>query len=142
MKNLLTILICLFSFSTFAFADDDKEITVSQLPQTAREFLNAYFPKEEVSYAKTDLEDGDYEVRLENGVKIDFNKLGSWTDIEGHVPLPKGIVSSNIYNHVSQNFKKAKIVKIERNNKGFEIGLNDGRELIFDLNGNFVKIDD
>ena len=104
-----------------------------------QEFLKTYFPKEKVSSVMLDEKDGDYEVKLENGVKIEFNKIGSWMEIEGHVALPKGIVSSNIYDYVAHNYKKAKIFKIERDKNGFEIGLDSNVEVHFDLNGNFVK---
>ena len=139
MKNITLLLVCVLSFSAFAFADNDKPVKVEDMPMTAQEFLKAYFPKVKVASATLDEKDGDYEVRLENGVKIEFNNIGSWMEIEGHVALPKGIVSSNIYDYVAHNYKKAKIYKIERDKNGFEIELNTDVELQFDLNGNFVK---
>jgi len=142
MKNITLLLVCALSFSALAFADNDKPVKVEDMPMTAQEFLKAYFPKEKVTSATMDEKDGDYEVRLENGVKIEFNKIGSWMEIEGHTALPKGIVSSNIYDYVSHNYKKTKIFKIERDKKGFELGLDNNTELHFDLNGNFVKVDD
>ena len=137
MKKIISILICALSFS--AFADNDKPAKVEDMPMTAQEFLKTYFPKDKVLSVMLDEKDGDYEVKLENGVKIEFNKIGSWMEIEGHVALPKGIVSSNIYDYVSHNYKKTKIFKIERDKNGFEIELNTNVELQFDLNGNFVK---
>ena len=139
MKNITLLLICVLSFSAFAFADNDKPAKVEDMPMTAQEFLKTYFPKDKVLSVMLDEKDGDYEVKLENGVKIEFNKIGSWMEIEGHVALPKGIVSSNIYDYVSHNYKKTKIFKIERDKNGFEIELNTNVELQFDLNGNFVK---
>lgn len=139
MKNIFLILVCALSFSALAFADNDKPVKVEDMPMTAQEFLKAYFPKVKVASATLDEKDGDYEVRLENGVKIEFNKIGSWMEIEGHTALPKGIVSSNIYDYVAHNYKKTKIFKIERDKNGFEIGLDSNVEVHFDLNGNFVK---
>ena len=141
MKNITLLLVCALSFSALAFADNDKPVKVEDLPMTAQEFLRTYFPKENVRSVMLDENDGDYEVKLENGVKIEFNKIGSWMEIEGHVALPKGIVSSNIYDYVAHNYKKAKIYKIERDKNGFEIELDTDVELQFDLNGNFVKED-
>lgn len=139
MKNLFMILVCAFSFSALAFADNEKPAKVEDMPMTAQEFLRTYFPKEKVASVMLDEKNGDFEVKLENGVKIDFNNIGSWMEIEGHVALPKGIVSSNIYSYVSHNYKKTKIYKIERDQNGFEIELNTDVELQFDLNGNFVR---
>lgn len=130
----------MLSFSVVAQAD--KPSTIDALPKTAQEFLNTYFAKDKVASVMLDESDGDFKVRLESGAKIEFNKVGSWMEIEGLTSLPKGLVSSNIYDYVSHNYKKTKIVKIERDKNGFEIELADGRELEFDLNGNFVKLDD
>lgn len=139
MKNIFLIMICTLSFSLVALAD--KPSTIDALPKTAQEFLSTYFAKSKIASVMLDESDGDFKVKLENGVKVEFNKIGSWTEIEGLTSLPKGLVSSNIYDYVAHNYKKVKVVKIERDKKGFEIELADGRELEFDLNGNFVKID-
>lgn len=141
MKKLFSILVLCLAFCFATFADNDKIIVFEQLPKTAQEFVKTYYPKQQVINIQQDIEDGDYELRLENGVKIDFNKLGSWTEIEGRVALPKGIISSNIYNYVAKNYKKSKIYKVERNQNGFEIELSNDLDLHFDLNGNFVRID-
>ncbi|MCF0207516.1 MAG: PepSY-like domain-containing protein [Bacteroidales bacterium] len=139
MKKTILILVSVFFFAVSVFAE--KPIDFSQLPKTAQEFVNTYFAKAKVSAVLLD-DDGDYEVKLDNGVEIDFNSLGSWMEISGHVALPKGILSSNIYNYISANYKKSAIHEVERDKNGFEVKLSNGIELLFDLNGNFVRVDD
>lgn len=52
MKQIILLFACLFALQGLAKADDDRAITVDQLPQKAQEFIQKYFPKNEISLAK------------------------------------------------------------------------------------------
>ena len=45
MKQLITLTICLFIFSGIIKADNDKPVTIDELPQKAQEFLKQHFSK-------------------------------------------------------------------------------------------------
>ena len=49
MKQIILLFACLFALQGLAKADDDRAITVDQLPQKAQEFIQKYFPKNEIS---------------------------------------------------------------------------------------------
>ena len=44
MKQIILLFACLFALQGLAKADDDRAITVDQLPQKAQEFIQKYFP--------------------------------------------------------------------------------------------------
>ncbi len=119
-----------------------------KLPQPAQEMLNEYFPKAKVGMIKVDkhlLKKTDYDVKLVNGTKIEFNNAGKWTSVDCKTrEVPAGLILKPIRRYVEKNFQGVKIVKIEKKSTSFKIGLSDGVELTFDRLGNFKKaeIDD
>lgn len=139
MKNVFLITICLFSFSLFAC--ENKTSSFDKLPKTAQEFVNTYFTDSKATTVKQDIEDGDYTVKLQNGIKIKFDQMGNWTEIENLKFLPKGIVNSNIYDYIENNYPNENIIEVERDYDGIDIKLSNRLELEFDPNGNFIKID-
>ncbi len=56
MKQLITLTICLFIFSGIIKADNDKPVTIDELPQKAQEFLKQHFSKNTISYAQVEKE--------------------------------------------------------------------------------------
>ena len=52
MKKFAVLTVALlFVFALTGRADNDRPITVDQLPQKAQQFINQYFPKAKVAYA-------------------------------------------------------------------------------------------
>ncbi|MDE7097148.1 MAG: PepSY-like domain-containing protein, partial [Muribaculaceae bacterium] len=97
---------------------------------------------------KTDkhlLKKTDYDVKLVNGTKIEFNNAGKWTSVDCKTrEVPQGIIPKPIRTYVTKNFPDVKIVKIEKKSSKYEVELSDDVELTFNLLGQFkgVKIDD
>ena len=91
MKKLMTLAICLFAFIGITRADDDKPVTVDQLPQKAQTFIKQYFADKQVSLAKQerDFFDKSYEVMFVNGEKVEFDKNGEWKDVDCKFSRPR-----------------------------------------------------
>ena len=151
MKKVCTVMMSLLAMMmvTFSAAAADKySINRNDLPQAAQEFLTKYFPKARVSMVKTDthlLRPTDYDVKLVNGTKIEFNKKGQWTSVDCKTKeVPEGIILKPIRTYVKKNFPETFIVSIEKKTTYFEVELNDGVELKFDRLGGFksMKMDD
>lgn len=64
MKQIILLFACLFALQGLAKADDDRAITVDQLPQKAQEFIQKYFPKNEISLAKMEKTFGKRNMKL------------------------------------------------------------------------------
>ncbi|MDE6194532.1 MAG: PepSY-like domain-containing protein [Muribaculaceae bacterium] len=146
-KYLFLVIAVVFSF-TSGYAFDKYSIDRNDLPEAAQTFLTEYFPKAKVGMVKTDkhlLKKTDYDVKLVNGTKIEFNNSGKWTSVDCKTrEVPEGIVPKTIRTYVKKNFPDVKIVKIEKTSTKYEVGLSDDVELTFNLLGQFksMKMDD
>lgn len=140
MTKKIFILLCAVFVSLTACSKEDIPIQVSELPQTAQQFIKTYFSNQEVAYA---LKDNDsFEVAFASGYKVDFDKKGNWKEVDCKFDaIPAGIAPTSITDYVSRNFPTSFIVKIERDKKEYEVELNSGLDLKFDANGNFKKVD-
>ena len=146
MKKILLILVAVFSVGIFvAVADNDKIINKSQLPKAAQEFIDAHFAGVELLYAKEDCNVlfSSYEVRLENGVKMEFSSKGNWEEVDCQQnAVPAAIVPQPIKEYVEKNYAGNSILAIEKNRNQYEVRLSNRLELKFDKNFNIYDIDD
>lgn len=146
MKKLMILSAILVTFGiNTACADNDKPITVTQLPQTAQQFIKTHFPKEKVAFAKLerDFLETTYEVLFTNSTKVEFYKDGEWKEVDcKYSTVPAKIVPAQIAQYVTQNYPDAQVVQIDRDKRDYEVKLTNGWELTFDLNFNLIDIDD
>lgn len=125
---------------------DSYTINRDKLPVKAQEMLKEYFPKAKVGMIKVDrhlLKKTDYDVKLVNGTKIEFNNAGKWTSVDCKTrKVPDGLVMKAIRNYVTKNCNGAFITKIEdKQLSGYEITLSDGVEMKFNKLGKLTKIE-
>jgi Protein of unknown function (DUF2874). len=123
----------------------DSIITADRLPDAARSFINEYFDENTISYIKKDrgLANISYEVVLQDGTEIEFDKSGNWDSIDcKRNAVPAGLVPDAISEYIQVNFPGQLIVKIDREAFGYEIELSSDLELKFDKNGKMLEIDD
>lgn len=148
MKKLFLTLLGIMIFSLSGYAFDKYSINREDLPETAQKFLAEHFPKSKVGMVKTDkhlLKKTDYDVKLVNGTKIEFNNTGNWTSVDCKTRrVPDSIIPKTILSYVKKNFPETFIVKIEKSSTKFEIELSDGVEATFNRLGQFksMKMDD
>ena len=130
MKKLVFLLVCLFTLQTVARADDDKPIQVTQMPQLAQQFIKQHFSDSKVALIFT------------NGNKVEFDKKGNWEEVDcKHTSVPVAIIPAAIQKYVTTNYPDAKVLKIERDKKDYEVKLSNRTELKFDLKFNLIDID-
>ena len=84
----------------------------------------------------------EYEVVFVNGEKAEFLKDGSWEKVDcKYSTVPTGIVPQAIKDYVSKHYPEAKILKIERDSKTYEVKLNNQLELEFNKAFQLIDID-
>lgn len=145
MKKLLLLFVCLFTIQIMVKASDDKPVKVEQLPQSAQQFIKSYFNNSKVAIAKveTDWFDKSYDVIFTDGNKLEFDKLGNWKEINcKYSAVPTTVIPAQILKYISENYPEAKVLKIERDKKDYEVKLSNRWELKFDLQFNLIDIDD
>jgi len=146
-KTILAIIIALISLVAFqanAVAGNDKPITVSQLPAAAQQIIKKHFRGKKVALAKQDtgIFDKSYEVVFTSGENIEFDRKGNWTEIDCKLSaVPAALVPVKIARYVKSNYPGAKILKIERDSKEYEVKLSNRMELTFNKSFHITDID-
>lgn len=140
MKFMLVALVCLL-VSTVSYADG-RVIPVTQLPEGAKTFVATHFPGKKIFYAQKD--GRKYEVRLDDGTEIDFDRKGVWDKVDCHdfQAVPATIIPAQIAAYVQTNFSTIFITKIDKERYGYSIELSNDIELKFDKLGNLIGVDD
>jgi len=123
-----------------------KAITFNQLPKQAQNLIGKYYDAKNVSYVTEEsefMQSKEYEVRFQDGVKIEFDSKGEWKEVDGKKKaVPATIVPASITAHVKKSFPNNEIVKISKSSKKYEVELSNGLDLEFDKKGQFLRIDD
>ncbi|MDO4771379.1 PepSY-like domain-containing protein [Porphyromonas sp.] len=114
---------------------EDRPIRFEQLPEAAKAFVRTHFNESDVTLVLLDKEvlSTSYEVKLVDGMSIDFDAKGEWKDVDGgFVEVPSAIIPAKIASFVNANHARTKIVKISRNRRFYEVELNNDLEIVFD----------
>ena len=146
MKKLLILAAAVFALGTSTVsADNDRPISVSELPEKAQQFIRQHFPTEKVSFAKMERElfYTTYEVIFTSSSKVEFLKNGDWKEVDcKYSTVPAAIIPQQIAQYVSQYYPDTSVVQIDRDKRDYEVKLTNGLELTFDLKFNLIDIDD
>ena len=135
---------CMVSCNMVANAGNDKPITVNALPAKAQTLLNNHFNGQKVMLAT--IESGvvsrNYDVVLQNGTKLEFDKKGNLTEInckQGIVPAL--LIPQAIKNYLKDNYAGQSVKKIEMNKNEYEVELTNGLDLTFNKHFQLIDID-
>lgn len=82
-----------------------------------------------------------YEVKMNNGVEIDFDSEGNWHEIQDARGVNANLLPISIKNYVDQNYKGTFVTSIEKDKNKIKVDLANDVDLEFDVNGNFVRVD-
>lgn len=139
----------LLMFSVLAFASvmnaDDRPVTLDQLPETAKAFIDTYYPNVGVVLATKDDDfiRPEFNVVLENGVMIQFENDGRLEKIDvRNGAVPAGIVPSQILKVVKAHYPDAFVREYEVGRKTYEVKLSNRMELEFNSSFVLIEIDD
>ena len=84
----------------------------------------------------------DYVVIFTDGKKLEFDSKGNWKSINFHdTEIPAAMLPEQIVEYVKTQYPGQIITKIEKENKKYEVDLNNGLELIFNNKFQFIKLD-
>lgn len=149
MKKLSYFLMLMLGIFSLSFVscdnDDDEPITETQLPQVAKTFVQQYYSNTMVAGVSLDKEDGrmEYDVVFANGHKVTFDSTGEWIDVDAPTgqTIPDGIAPAKISDYVATNYSGYGINEISKEKYGYDVDLTSGVDLVFNADGDFVRID-
>ena len=148
MKRILRILMiaicCMVSCNMVANAGNDKPISVNALPAKAQTLLSQHFNGQKVMLAT--IESGvvsrSYDVVLQNGTKLEFDKKGNLTEIDcKQATVPDQLIPQAIRNYLNENYPAQAVKKIEMNKNEYEVELANGLDLTFNKHFQLIDID-
>ena len=145
MKKLFLIITIVLISSVAGFARDKYSRDQASLPKAAVATIENNF-KSKISLIKTEKTIGivtEYEVILNDGCEVCFDRDGNWFDIETpwNMSVPASFIPASVADFVKKNHKGTRIIGFERDNKSYTAELSNGIEIKFDNKGNFKKYD-
>ena len=135
---------CMVSCNMVANAGNDKSITVNALPAKAQTLLNNHFNGQKVMLATIDsgVVSRSYDVVLQNGTKLEFDKKGNLTEIDCKQGIvPALLIPQAIKNYLKDNYAGQSVKKIEMNKNEYEVELTNGLDLTFNKHFQLIDID-
>ncbi len=145
MKKLRILLTGLFLFvATGACADNERPISVNQLPQPAQQFIRQHFSDRKIALVKmeTDFMKKSYDVLFADGSQIEFDSQGNWKEVDCKLTeIPAAILPTPISTYITSNYPGVSAVKIEKDRREYEVKLSNRIELTFDRQYNLIDID-
>jgi len=143
MKIALTSLVISLLFLTGC--DKEKVVNETELPSGAREFVEAHFATANIQQIIKERDDlqTTYDVILDNQVKLSFDKNGDCYDAESPraLKLPDSMIPSKVLEYVQANYADHFIIEWEKDKTDQEVKLSNQVELVFNLSGTFLRID-
>ena len=148
MKRIIRVLMiaicCMMSCNMAANAGNGKPISVDALPAKAQTLLNNHFNGQKVMLAT--IESGvvsrSYDVVLQNGTKLEFDKKGNLTEIDcKQDTVPDQLIPQAIKNYLMDNYAGQSVKKIEMNKNEYEVELANGLDLTFNKHFQLIDID-
>ena len=143
LTSLLIVTICCILVSNHAQADNNRPVTLKQMPSPAQQFIAKHFLSAEIMLSTVEgyMFDKNYDVVFKNGDKAEFNRNGDWTSISCKGGIPAGIVPEQIAGHVQAQYPGVKIIEIEKDDRHYEVKLSNRVELTFNSAFKLVEAD-
>jgi len=145
MKKALSIYFVLILLAVSG-CDNEKVVDETNLPPQASEFIEAHFPTAKISRVVRDRDDlqTSFDVILDNQVELEFDKDGECFSVDGNAndKLPDSVIPLIVLDYVQKNYLNEHITDWEKNKTTQEVSLSSNKELVFNLSGTFLRIDD
>lgn len=147
MKRLILLLAATLTVGTSLFAQQNaSKPDKPELQEDIHIFLGNYFNGDKVKSHKVIWDGADivaFNLILDSGTEVDFNRLGEWTEIEMAMdgPVPSGVVPEAIAVFVRTHHKGLDISEIEKVHSGYNVELTNGLDIEFTQYGELLKYD-
>ncbi len=146
-KVFLLAIACLFSVICFAKNEDGVKISAEELPAKASLFIKDYFPEAKIKtvYKKWD-DDAviEYKVILKTKTTIEFDMVGTWSEIEINTKkdkMPRFIYSNPVNETIDAKFYEKVIDKVETDGVYYDFDFTDKSEAKIKTTGQVLEFE-
>lgn len=143
MNNLKTKIFTIV-FSTFVFGCEKETIIPNtNIPTEIKEFTQTHFPNNSILQLikDKDIFSKTYDLLMDKGISLEFNRNYKIIGIDSDSKLPDSVIPEKLRSYVNTNYSGSYITDWNIDGNIQQIQLNNGLELDFNLNGDFVRID-
>ncbi|MDD4848228.1 MAG: PepSY-like domain-containing protein [Bacteroidales bacterium] len=143
IKKFSWFLLCVLFLTA---CEESLMVLPSDLPLAAQTFVEQHFANDNIDYAVCEKEmfHTEYTVILSGGFRLEFEKDGTCKKVDCRPQaVPNSIVPPIALQYVQNTFPNSLIVSYEfKERQRYELELNNNIELLFDKNGQIIKMDD
>lgn len=119
-------------------ADDDRPIAIGSLPNSIIDYVSRNYPQQSIVWAEWD--DDEFEIYLSNGFELYFDGNGNFISIDREELIDPADLPQSVLSYISQNYPNTTILYAELDDNYYEVKLDIGIELYFDLSGNYLGL--
>ena len=144
IKTIMVVICCVMAYFMPANADNNKPFKVTELPAKAQMVLSQHFKNQKVAFASIEsgIIDKNYDVVMQNGTKLEFDKKGNVTEIDcKQGAVPEKLIPQAIYTYLQENHSGQTVRKIEFNKNEYEVELSNGLDITFNKHFQVIDID-
>ncbi|MCO6496989.1 MAG: PepSY-like domain-containing protein [Chitinophagaceae bacterium] len=123
--------------------DSEKVMQQTDIPSVIETYVSTYFPDHKILQVVEDKDDLTltYDVLLDGGVSLEFNRNKEIIGIDSKSALPESVIPRKIRDYVAANFSSNIITDWEIDGKKQQISLDNGFDIEFTRDGDFIRID-
>lgn len=127
----------------FASCEKEEIITDNDIPSEILSYTDNHFPENPIMQVVKDSDGWElsYDITLDGGFFLEFNRKKEVTDIEGLSMLPNSVIPAKLLTYVETNYGENFIIGWELDDRNQQIKLDNGLELEFNMKGDFLRID-
>ncbi|HOG67622.1 MAG TPA: PepSY-like domain-containing protein [Bacteroidales bacterium] len=140
IKIWIVATVMVFSFTS---CEREKIISSSDLPSEITSYISTHFPNNVIIQVVLE-RDGltkTYDILLSESISLEFNRKKEIIDIDGVTQLPNSVIPEKILQYVNTNYPTNFITDWELEYKNQQVQLDNGLNLEFNMNGDFLRID-
>jgi len=135
----------LMALVPFMLMSCEKEdiLPLTDIPSEISNYVSTHFPDNPIIQAIKDTDGFEltYDITLEEGFFLEFNRKKEGIDIEGLTKLPDSVIPAKLLEYATSNYPDNFIIGWELDDRNQQIKLENGLELEFNMNGDFLRID-
>jgi hypothetical protein len=141
MKTILLFSVLLTLFSS---CEKEKIILESKAPSQIKSYISEHFSGFEIVQIVEDRDGFEltYDVWLEGSYFLEFNRKKEIKEVSGLNELPDSVLPVELLLFVKTNYSDSYVSGWELDDRNQNLKLNNGLDLVFNKQGNFLRIDD
>lgn len=143
IKNFLKSTLVITAILMLTSCDSEEIIPSSDLPGEITTYISTHFQGHSIVQVIKDKEGltKTYNVLLSESISLEFDKKNKIEDIDGVNQLPNSVIPEKILQYVEANYQANYIRGWELDGKNQQVQLDNGLDLEFTMNGDFLRID-